>query len=329
MNMMRVPGRKFVRRAMRPLVRRLFPGAVVLGYHRVARTEWDPLQLAVSPEHFSAHLAELKKLREIISLEELATRHEARERLDQFAVLTFDDGYVDFADVVVPLAAEAQVPVTVFVATGYSGRNFWWEEIAAHFQAQPAPAATALDLPLNGADAVLRFETLEDPAARMAATRTLCDRLACAPPGQVEAVLARLRAWSGNEAPPVSGRPMVPDELAAMASNPYARIGAHTVSHGCLALLSPPAQRSEIADNKRDLEAICSTRIEVFSYPNGSLSRETPALVRELGFSCACMSMDGVFAARGDAYRIPRLWVPDVDGPGFRRWLGAWVAAAN
>ena len=87
--MMRVPGRKILRWAVRPLKRTFFPGAVVLGYHRVAQASWDPLALAVSPENFRAQLGVLKSLRQIISLAELAAWFAAGERLERYAVLTF------------------------------------------------------------------------------------------------------------------------------------------------------------------------------------------------------------------------------------------------
>jgi peptidoglycan/xylan/chitin deacetylase (PgdA/CDA1 family) len=324
--MMRVPGGKIMRRAMRPLVRTLFPGAVVLGYHRVAEAQWDPLQLAVSPENFSAQLAELQSVRQVISLAELAARHRARERLDRYAVLTFDDGYVDFADTVAPIASQAQAPVTVFVASGYTGRDFWWDELAAllgpELRGEPA-----LELSINGGE-TLRFAGLERLEARI---ETACDvggRLVGRPKQEIDSVLDQLRAWAGGPAAP-SGRPMTIDELAAVARVPGVEIGAHTVSHGCLDKLSPEAQREEIAASKSALGAACGVDVNVFSYPHGALSGKTPDIVASLGFSCACMSRDGVFGARDNPYLIPRLWVSDIDGTAFRSWLGNWVAEAR
>ena len=324
--MMRVPGRKIVRRMIRPLARTLFPGAVVLGYHRVADAGWDPLRQAISPEHFSAHLDELTRLRDIISLEELAARHAAGERLDRYAVLTFDDGYVDFADMVVPLAAAAGAPVTAFIASGFTGRDFWWEELAALLGPQSL-GGPGLDLELNGARP-LRLEGLERPEQRAAAAEEIGGQLVGRSVEEIEAVLRQLRAWAGTSPLP-SGRPMTEDELAAVARIPGVEIGAHTVSHSCLATLSPESQREEIARSKAALEAACGTAVKVFSYPHGSLAGETPRIVKALGFSCACMSRDGMFTARHDPYLVPRLWVPDLDGPAFRRWLGNWVAEAR
>ena len=129
--MRRVPGRKILRRVLRPLERRFFPGAIVLGYHRVADEAWDPLNLQVRPRHFAAQLAELQRLRTVISLQELVERQVAGEPLDNYAVLTFDDGYSDFAETVVPIATRSAASVTVFVASGCTGHQFWWEELTA------------------------------------------------------------------------------------------------------------------------------------------------------------------------------------------------------
>ena len=46
--------------------------------------------------------------------------------------LTFDDGYVDNLTAGKPRLAAADVPATVFLATGYlnCGEPFWWDELA-------------------------------------------------------------------------------------------------------------------------------------------------------------------------------------------------------
>jgi peptidoglycan/xylan/chitin deacetylase (PgdA/CDA1 family) len=326
--MMRVPGRKVLRRALRPIRRRFFPGAIVLGYHRVADDPWEPLQLQVRSRHFDAHLEVLKSLRTVISLSELMQRQAAGEPLERYAVLTFDDGYADFATTVAPLATRAGVPVTVFVATGCLGREFWWEALAGLL----APGAWgAPELEVRVADAeTLRFSGLEQPAVRAEAVNAIAERLSRADRATVERVLEQVRAWAGPGcAAGAGGTPMTEAALEEVARNPLVEVGAHTVSHCFLEGLDAEAQRAEIAGSKTTLEQLCGRPMEVFSYPNGSYSFVTPRIVRDLGFSCACASMEGSFSRRGNPYMIPRLWVPDLPGPDFRRWLGQWVAAAQ
>jgi peptidoglycan/xylan/chitin deacetylase (PgdA/CDA1 family) len=327
--MMRIPGRKLARRWLRPLRRQFFPGAVVLGYHRVAEASWDPLGLAVSPERFRAQVEILKGLRELLSLGELAARHAAGERLERYAVLTFDDGYRDFAETVVPIAEKLDVPATVFVTTGCTGRSFWWEEIAALLAPQLA-AADTLEIVYPAGDP-RTFKGLDQAEARAATVRQICGRLACSGAAEIHAVLEQLRAWAGpaGEAARPDGAPMNESELKSLARHARAEIGAHTVSHVCLARLEPEAQRDEIGRSKAALESLTGNAVTVFSYPNGSLSEATPALVESLGFQCACTSLDGSWTHRGDRYRIPRNWAPDAGPEAFRRWLGQWVSPAR
>jgi peptidoglycan/xylan/chitin deacetylase (PgdA/CDA1 family) len=332
--MMRIPGRKLVRRALRPLSKALFPGAVVVGYHRVADAEWDPLGLAVSPEHFSAQADVLKGLRTIVSVGDLAARHRAGEPLDRYAALTFDDGYADFATTVLPILESLDVPATVFVATGCTGRAFWWEEVAALLAPRRGTptrglAPETLEIVAEPA-APWRFTGLDQPERRAATARDLCDRLVGADEARLRSVLAQLRAWAGADgAVEPAGAPMSRAQLEALARQPRVEIGAHTVSHGCLGQLAPEAQRAEIEQSKTDLESVPGASVPVFSYPNGSFSAATPGLVEALGFAGACTSREGAFGRRTDRYRIPRIWAPNAGGPEFRRWLGNWVAGAR
>jgi peptidoglycan/xylan/chitin deacetylase (PgdA/CDA1 family) len=326
--MMRVPGRRFVRRALRPLARTLFPGAVVLGYHRVADAPWDPLGLAVSPARFRSQVEGLKSLRKFVTLGELAAHHGAGERLDRYAVLTFDDGYADFAETVVPIAESLGVPATIFIATGYIGKSFWWEDIAALLDPGVRGPAT---LELAWPDGASRhYDGLDEAGTRAAAVAHICDGLACRGCSEIGAVIAQLHVWAGADSvPPRPGIPMSHEQLLAIARHPLVELGAHTVAHGCLGGLPPAAQRDEIERSKNDLLALAGSAVRVFSYPNGSYARETPGLVEALGFDCACTSQEAAFNSRGDRYRIPRIWARNADGVEFQRWLGQWVSACR
>jgi peptidoglycan/xylan/chitin deacetylase (PgdA/CDA1 family) len=322
--MMRVPGRKLVRRALRPLARSLFPGAVVIGYHRVAGPDWDPLGLAVRPDHFASQVEVLTNSREIVSLGTLAARHAARERLARFAVLTFDDGYRDFADTALPIMEALGVPATVFVATGFTGQTFWWDDVAALLAPGTERQAT-LDISTDG-DKPWRFSGLDQPEQRAATARAICNRLACGKETEIRTAIAQLRAWAGSgHGPQPDGAAMSRQQLEALARHPLVEIGAHTVSHGCLAQLAPAVQRAEIAQSKAQLEALAGREVSAFSYPNGSYSADTPRLVETLGFACACTSMEGACSSGTDRYRIPRVWAPDAPAPDFRRRLSNWA----
>jgi peptidoglycan/xylan/chitin deacetylase (PgdA/CDA1 family) len=284
------------------------------------------LGLTVSPRHFRAQVEALKEIRELVSLGRLAALQAAGEPLDRYAAITFDDGYDDFAQTVVPIIESLAIPATVFVATGFIGRTFWWDEIAASL-APSENMEERLAIGLNG-DAQRQYEGLGQPENRAAAAREICNGLACAADQDIRRIVEQLREWAPLAPGPAFGA-MSRAELEALAGHPLAEIGAHTVSHGCLASLDEAGQRAEIERSKSSIETLPDVSATVFSYPNGSFSRTTPALVASLGFTCACTSREGIFHRRSDPFRVPRIWTPDVAGPAFGQWLGNWVAGVR
>jgi peptidoglycan/xylan/chitin deacetylase (PgdA/CDA1 family) len=98
-------------------------------YHRIAPNDGsaDPLGLRVTPETFTRHLTYLKDhgYRTIAFCQ---WTEEARRGLSpgKTAVITFDDGYVDFAQYALPLLHQFRMPATVFlVSSCLGGTNAW------------------------------------------------------------------------------------------------------------------------------------------------------------------------------------------------------------
>lgn len=324
---MRIPGRKILRRLLRPVATRLFPGAVVLGYHRIADVTWDPLGIAVGTRTFREQLETLGRCREIVGLGEIVRRAREGEPVDRCAALTFDDGYSDFVDNALPILQEAGAAATVFVATGFTGGNFWWEQVAALL----APGrGTGIPLVIeDGAGTARRFEVPDDADGATRLVRTLCHELRDGEPARVDTVVRQIRGRASEleRDPAVSaGVPMSEDQVARLGLSPLVDVGAHTVKHGCLGDMDGDAQRAEIQSSRTELQSLIGGPVTSFSYPNGSYSRETPDLVRQAGFECACASTEGVYRAAGNPFLIPRLWVPDAGGQAFDAWLSAWIA---
>jgi peptidoglycan/xylan/chitin deacetylase (PgdA/CDA1 family) len=89
----------------------------ILAYHSVS-TRKHPL--AVAPDEFARQLDRLAKCR-LLSLREYARRVSNGVSTRNCIALTFDDGYRDFAEVVVPMLSERRYPATTFVAPGLVG----------------------------------------------------------------------------------------------------------------------------------------------------------------------------------------------------------------
>lgn len=339
----------------RALQRRVMEGvgAYVLLYHRVADVAVDPWGLAVSPAHFAEHLAVLRRRTHPMRLSDFV-RARARGALPRNAVaVTFDDGYADNLHTALPLLAEYGVPATVFLATGYLGRAYWWDELQRLvLGAHTLPREIALDgwCPDGTPSA---FRRVLDPATsaprpasadhgwraesgardgRQALFLDLWEWCASLAPDARAGAIARLDAHlpvpPGDDAP----RAMTAEEVRALVASGLVEVGAHTVTHPMLSRLDEAAQRAEIAGSRDAVGAILGTAPTSFSYPHGWWDAHSPAILRELGFELAGTSGNTAhdpgfrFDCRRpseDALHVPRVPIEDLDGRAFRRRLRA------
>lgn len=293
-------------------------GAAILGYHRIAGPGGDPFRLDVAPAHFAEQLEVLIGRARPLPLGHLVAAVREGSAPPRAVALTFDDGYAECLYAARPLLERHGVPATVFVATGALGRPFWWDEVERIAGAVDPPAGPPVPGPGG------RTHVVRAPAGPALALRLHALLLPLAPEARTEAI-DRLRAWAGAPDGPGRHRALTPDEIVRLSEGGLIEIGAHTVTHAPLASLAAAAQRAEVEGSRADLAAILGRPPAGFSYPNGSVSRATAAIVREAGFAHACGSRFDVARRRGDPWRLPRLWVPDLDGDAFARWLDAWL----
>ncbi len=108
---------------------------LILMYHMVRAPQSPPeARYACPPERFRRHLAWLKNHRPLVSLAEIEAAFLGKTMLPEGAVaITLDDGHGDNYTWAFPVIQELQVPVTVFLATGYLGKtNRWMRDFPQH-----------------------------------------------------------------------------------------------------------------------------------------------------------------------------------------------------
>lgn len=319
---------------------------LVLTYHRVARLARDPQLLAVSPEHFAAHLDVLHATCEPMPLGEMLRKARAGRLPRRAVAVTFDDGYADTADEACRLLGDRGTPATVFVVASCLGatREFWWDNLERMLLVQGrTPDVLTLRIGStvhewtmgNGSrdagrepDEGWRVERGGDPSPRHTVYRALCQLLRLAPAAERAAVLDELadRLGVGREGRPTH-RTLTPDALRQMAGSGLVDIGAHTMTHGELAALSLEDQRREILDSRTVLQKITGASVTGFAYPFGGRAHYTPAtvaLVREAGFALACTTVPGRLGPATDPFQVPRVLVRDWDAERFGGRLGEW-----
>jgi peptidoglycan/xylan/chitin deacetylase (PgdA/CDA1 family) len=288
--------------------------AVILMYHRINRAVSGSDNLTVSPERFREQMRALRELFDPVELRELedSGSYLRGPRRERRVAVTFDDGYADTLTDALPALRESGIPATVFVATGWLGRadEFWWDELR--------------HLMVDGLASLPGLRALPErvfPSARVPGRqpeelfRELWPALRDAGSEVIDPVLRELRSFA-NKSPSgrASYRALTVDELCALAADRLIEIGAHTVSHGCLGTLSRDEQYREIRDSRDFLEARLRRPVSSFAYPygdTGTFSEHTQEIVRELGFSVAVSTLDGVVTSESPRYALPRMMVRD------------------
>jgi peptidoglycan/xylan/chitin deacetylase (PgdA/CDA1 family) len=300
-------------------------GAIIFGYHRVANNSWDPFELSVSPRNFTEQLEILRRHTNPVALGELLDSLHNGGSTKRAVAVTFDDGYADCLTTIKPLLERFGVPASVFVVTGWLGREPWWDRLARIF-APSRKLPEKLQVEVRGEEHTWALERCEGPRGRKTLVWDLYRLLNPLNPDERTTLLGEIILSVGvpaDEDP--EHRCLTPEELALLAAGGLIQPGAHTDTHVNLDCLPVTDQQAEIATCKLVLEEILGRPVSAFSYPHGSLNGVTRRLVRQAGFSYGCGSRPDAVFPESDPFELPRLWVPDLDGPRFRRWLRGWV----
>jgi peptidoglycan/xylan/chitin deacetylase (PgdA/CDA1 family) len=293
---------------------------LVLGYHRVADLERDTQELAVRPENFRLQMRLLKRRCDLYRLDDAWPRSSRPA-----AIVTFDDGYADNATTALPILEEEEVPATFFVSVDAveRGREFWWDELERLLLSGGALPAR-VDLGVGSAE-ILGAAWPGRPASLVWTTRTEDERVACyralhrllrgLQPGKRDHLLQALRAaCGGDDGARPTHRPLTPGEVARLGKSPWARVGAHGVTHTPFSALTPGAQRAEMEASRDRLRAWSGTEVTTFSFPFGGRRDFTAAsvrLARGTGFRRIAANIPGQTRRWPDPFVVPRFLVRD------------------
>lgn len=300
------------------------PGALILGYHRIAQSSWDPQQLCVSPHIFEEHLDVLTRLTRPISLQQFVSNLISGDDIKRSVVVTFDDGYADTLSIGLPLLEKYGVPATVFVPTGMIDKPFWWCAIQEVVEDAPdLPDEFEIEV---GGDRFQWERRQKNSGDRAAVVHSLCVYFRSLPVPRIEEALNRLRAVFDVPARDKSSAwAMGRVQISELAKSELIDIGSHTVTHASLNGLSAEEQKVELCQSKLELEDITGRHVSSFSYPNGAVSRNAPGILSELGFNCGVTSNVRPVTRRDDPFLLPRPFVGNWDGDQFSRWLVRWL----
>jgi peptidoglycan/xylan/chitin deacetylase (PgdA/CDA1 family) len=275
--------------------------AIVLLYHRV-NDAGDPFFPALAVKHFRAQLDHLRSHYRVDTVERVLEWLAEGAPGPPRVAITFDDGYPDTLECVLPELERRSLPATLLLSTcpPETGRPLWTDRVRSIFKhARPG----TLDLASLG----LSGTAIDGEAARLDALSRLLAHLKRSSRERVDAALAELESRAGADAP---SPPVLDWEgVRRLARGPF-RIGAHTHRHYILSRLGDEDLRAEIATSVQLIEERLRTPVTTFAYPNGERddydARCFPVLA-ELGVRFAFTAAD-TFARPGAKHlEVPRL----------------------
>lgn len=221
----------------------------------------------------------------------------------RFVVFTLDDGYRDNAAFAAPVFRRHAVPYTIFLTGGFveRQRTIWWETAAALLE-----RASAIILDFGAGPERVETATLAQKRAAFARLEALVGAI-----DEDEAVARIDQAARRAGVDPmaiVDQLVMGESEIRALAEDPLAHFGAHTLSHVNLRRVGAERLRCEVEGSARAVARYAGRRARSFAYPYGwaraAGAREAQA-VREAGFPVAVTTRPGVLSA--DCLRQPAL----------------------
>ena len=314
---------------------------MILRYHRVAQTDFDPHATCVSPANFSEHLEVLKRHYQPIGLGDLVAGLNNRTLPRLGVVITLDDGYQDNLLEAKPRLVTSAVPATVFVTSAYvgGGREFWWDELA-RLLLHPGTLPGVLRLTIGGrvhswelgdaaqysADSFHRLHAWNwrcghYPTARHRVFREVFELLQPLAEHHSQDLVRELLSCSDKElAARSTHRVLSSEELAQLADNELIEIGAHSVNHPLFSGLSRAQKREEIQASKTRLQALLGKPVRSFAYPYGVVGGSASD-VAAAGYHAACTTSPKAVFHGQNPYELPRVYVGDWNGDEFERRL--------
>ena len=298
----------------------------ILVYHRVL-VEPDPLRQGEAvAEVFDQEMRFLSKHFAVLPLLEAVSLLKQGALPKRACCITFDDGYADNLTVALPILKRYDLPVTVFVATGYlDGQRMFNDAVIDAIARSERSQLDLRELDLGQHP----LETLSD---RQKAVVAILGKFRYRAPEARERALPQFFELVAC-GPLLAGTMLSRDQVRDLAGQGV-EIGGHTVTHPILTSVDDARVKDEMMKGKQQLEDLIGKQVKVFAYPNGQPQKDYAmrhvAMVSEVGFEVAVTTARGVSNRDSDVFQLPRFapW-----GASELRWAAqlmknAWIGKA-
>jgi len=263
---------KFIANAVLP------NGLYCFNYHRIGEaslTEYDPNVFSCDEANFSEHMQYIKKHFTVVTLDELDEILKGKITDKRYALITFDDGYIDNYSKAFPILLENKISATFFLATNFinNAEIPWWDKIAylvRHAQVD--------EIKLNNWPDRITLSKEDVPTS----IRKVLDVVKINNGSTIEEILIelhqKLQTPNSNfcDQEPLFMTWDMAREMSAAGMD----FGSQTCSHRILSHLSIEEQDYEAKTSKELIEKELNTSIKAFAYPVGGKDSFTEKTIK-------------------------------------------------
>lgn len=263
---------------------------VILMYHRVL-TEKELNKNFIQPgmyvrsEVFEKQILFLKEHFQILSFSELLNLWNKKdlEQNKRYCVITFDDGWLDNYIYAYPVLKKYRIPATIFLPTGFIGRNewFWFDKLS--YLLSICRTSTYIEN-------VMELLPVKIKRGREW-INSVIEALKMRDFEEIEEIINNI-SNRFNIRIPKERKTLNWDEVKEM-SNDGIFFGSHSVSHRILTKLSDNEAKNEIKGSLNALKEKDVNYLPVFCYPNGYFNDEILKHVKEAGYLAAVSTQFG------------------------------------
>ena len=273
----------------------------VLLFHKVP-CKFDPLESSeMGLNEFKKVLDSIQNFFRILPLEDALQALKKGNLPPRSACITFDDGYIDWMQGVVPVLEKNNAHATFFITTGqFDGLPIWNERI---LYAVRHANCRNLDFKKFG----LPEFSLENLKQREFSVFQIKKFLKYQDPDIKEFFLQDLEQQSSvshSDVPYMSRA-----DVRLLHSKGFG-IGAHSVSHPILSSCSEKLAYEEIANSREELISIIKAPVNSFAYPNGIPGKdfifEHSNMLEKAGYHYGFTTHSGVITKKSSVWQMPR-----------------------
>ncbi len=261
----------------------------ILNFHRVDDRHLSSYS-AIAPRHFDELVGWLKSRFRIVTFRDLG---ELVPHGKPPLILSFDDGYRDFVDVVAPIlerygVAANQNVIPSSIETGRPPLNVILQDFIGQ-----APASLLKEITITGLSSPL------DPDDRSASGLSASAALKSRPIGEQKDIIAGLEA-AFRKFDAFSTVPMLTLDHVRQVAGIH-EIGAHSFEHATMEAETADYLRADAARCRDWFRRYLASEPEVYAFPNGSARPGQSEIVRDSGYQTVLLV--------GERFSRPQGWL--------------------